>query len=234
MLKPIARSTLASDTARQLERTIVSGEWPEGTRIPPEPRLVEMLGVGRNTVREAVRALCHLGLLEARPGDGTYVRSNSLLARSLARRIEHCELRQVLETRECLERQAARLAALRRTEEELAALRQGAEELFEQAGSAEPDEVVRLAWEQNLRLVRASGNPLLVDLFESIAEPIREGYLALVHSVRAQGIDPLASRSLNHDLLEAIAAGDADTAERLVQEKNRLILSWLPEEDPTP
>ncbi len=63
----------------QLRQSITTGEWPVGTRIPPtEPNLATALGVGRNTVREAVRALAHSGILEVRRGgDGTYVRATS-------------------------------------------------------------------------------------------------------------------------------------------------------------
>jgi DNA-binding FadR family transcriptional regulator len=51
--------TLAAQVARQVEGLITSGEWPVGTRIPPENALVERLGVSRNTVREALRSLSH-------------------------------------------------------------------------------------------------------------------------------------------------------------------------------
>ena len=55
----------------RMERLIRDGEWPVGTCIPPEPELVKHFGVGRNTIREAVRALEHSGMLVPRRGDGT-------------------------------------------------------------------------------------------------------------------------------------------------------------------
>lgn len=65
------------DCDHRLEELIGSGEWPVGFRVPPEPELVRALGVSRNTVREAVRALVHVGMLDPRPGDGTYVRADT-------------------------------------------------------------------------------------------------------------------------------------------------------------
>ncbi|MGV9898478.1 POT-type proton-dependent oligopeptide transporter, partial [Streptomyces tendae] len=57
------RSALSEQVIAALRQQIASGEWPVGSRIPTEPELVEQLGVARNTVREAVRALAHNGLL---------------------------------------------------------------------------------------------------------------------------------------------------------------------------
>ncbi|MFD2155131.1 FadR/GntR family transcriptional regulator [Rhodococcus jostii] len=59
----------------RFEDEIVSGRWAVGSRIPPEPALAEMVGTGRNTVREAVQVLAHSGILERRQGSGTYVLS---------------------------------------------------------------------------------------------------------------------------------------------------------------
>ena len=74
------RTGLVDQVIEQMRKAISSGEWPVGQRIPAEPELVSALGVGRNTVREAVRALAHAGLLEVRQGDGTFVRATSELA----------------------------------------------------------------------------------------------------------------------------------------------------------
>ncbi len=65
----MARRTGLIDTAvDELRGRIETEQWPVGTRIPPEPALVDLLGVGRNTVREAVQSLVHAGLLERRQG----------------------------------------------------------------------------------------------------------------------------------------------------------------------
>src|SRR5688572_14543871 len=98
------------------------GEWPVGTRIPTEPDLVAALGVGRNTVREAVRALVHAGVLERRQGSGTYVTSRHELTGVMTRRLEGAEVTDAIEVRRAFEVEAARLAAIRRTPSDLKAL----------------------------------------------------------------------------------------------------------------
>src|SRR3954451_13767940 len=115
-------SGLVDHAIDQLRQSITSGEWPVGTRIPTEPGLATALGVGRNTVREAVRALAHSGILEVRRGDGTYVRATSEISAAI-RRLCGPELREVLQVRRTLEVEGARLAAASRTDEEVAELR---------------------------------------------------------------------------------------------------------------
>jgi len=63
-LRSTERTALVPQVIEQLQTQITSGEWAVGTRIPPEPDLAAQLGVGRNTLREAVLALVHAGLLE--------------------------------------------------------------------------------------------------------------------------------------------------------------------------
>src|ERR1700680_1990412 len=110
---PVRAVTLSTQVARQLEDLITSGAWPVGTRIPAENDLVGQLGVSRNTVREALRSLAHSGMIEARAGDGTYVRALSELELPLVRRASRAKLDDAVEVRGLLEQQAARLAALR-------------------------------------------------------------------------------------------------------------------------
>src|SRR6202034_1339620 len=74
-LTSLRRSPLVELAVSQLREQVLSGQWPVGGRLPAETELAQRLEVGRSTVREAVRALVHAGLLETRQGSGTYVRS---------------------------------------------------------------------------------------------------------------------------------------------------------------
>ncbi|MGB8256042.1 MAG: GntR family transcriptional regulator, partial [Pseudonocardiaceae bacterium] len=116
-LSSLRRGSLAELATRQLHDQVTSGTWPVGSRIPAETELAVQLGVGRSTVREAVRALVHVGLLESRQGAGTFVRALSTAGwEPLVRRAAVLE---VYEVRGGLEFQAARLAATRRTEADI-------------------------------------------------------------------------------------------------------------------
>ncbi|MFD0823310.1 FadR/GntR family transcriptional regulator, partial [Micromonospora zhanjiangensis] len=104
------RRTRIRQTIDRLRAAIEDGSWPLGSKIPTEPQLVEALGVGRNTVREAVRALVHAGVLECRQGSGTYVISTDELAGAVARQFPAARLAEVVEVRRAFEVEAARLA----------------------------------------------------------------------------------------------------------------------------
>ena len=101
--------------AAAIEEAISTGRWPVGSKLPPETALVEELGVARNTMREAVRALAHAGVLSVRHGGGVYVMAASPVEGLLGRRLARGDVLDVLSLRRGLEVEAARLAAQRHT-----------------------------------------------------------------------------------------------------------------------
>lgn len=203
------RSALSDQVITELRNQITSGEWPVGSRIPTEPELVEQLGVARNTVREAVRALAHNGLLDIRQGSGTYVAATSELAGVMHRRFAGADPRHVAELRSTLEASAARLAAERRTERDLRqldALLARREEVWA-AGDAE--QFVAADTSLHLAVVAASHNDVLSALYADLGELVRSALRDDVGQVlRAEDL-------LDHArLVEAIHAGDVETAGR--------------------
>ncbi len=103
---------------------IASGDWPIGARIPTEPELTELLGVGRNTLREAIKCLTSTGILEIRRGDGTYVCARTDIGGLLTRQVAVSEMLHVYEVRRALELEAVRLACVRRTDDDVRRLRE--------------------------------------------------------------------------------------------------------------
>lgn len=218
-LTEIPKSTLVQAVIARLEELIASGEWPVGFRVPPEPELVRALGVSRNTVREAVRALVHAGMLDPRPGDGTYVRADTGLDAALERAARRWGALDALEVRNMLERDAARLAAERRDEADLdaieAALRRRADAPLgsRSADLAQPDQGDRTqafvdadaAFHQ--AVVAATHNRVLIELYARLADPLRAS-VAEVLRVSDDGLDD------SHDALaRAIRDGDPVAAE---------------------
>jgi DNA-binding FadR family transcriptional regulator len=198
------RAGLVEQVIDQLRQSVASGEWPVGMRIPNEPRLSEALGVGRNTVREAVRALAHAGILEVRQGDGTYVRATSEVSGAL-RRLCGSELREVLQVRRCLEVEGARLAAAARTDDDVAALRQLLRRRDELELGDDPAAFAAADTALHLAVVQASGNAVLTELYRGLTEVVR----ASVAATTAMH-EP---REIRHGgLIDAIAARDVDKA----------------------
>ncbi|WP_336322117.1 FadR/GntR family transcriptional regulator [Streptomyces lavendofoliae] len=201
------RSALSDQVIAELRNQITSGEWPVGSRIPTEPELVEQLGVARNTVREAVRALAHNGLLDIRQGSGTYVVATSELAGVMHRRFAAADPRHIAELRSTLESSAARLAAARRTErdmKQLDALLARREEAWE-AGDAERFVAADATF--HLAVVAASHNEVMSELYADLGHLLRDWLRDDV------GQDLRPENHMDHTrLVEAIRAGDAGAA----------------------
>lgn len=201
------RSALADQVIAQLRAQITAGEWPVGSRIPTEPELVEQLGVARNTVREAVRALAHNGLLDIRQGSGTYVVATSELAGVMQRRFAEADPRHVGELRSVLEASAARLAARRRTEREMAVLDTALERREQAWRSGNAEAFVQADATLHQAVVAASHNDVLVQLYADLGEVLRD-------FVRDNmGGELAAEQPVDHSrLVEAIRTGDDRTA----------------------
>lgn len=201
------RGQRVQQTIEQLRGRILGGEWPVGGRIPTEPQLVTALGVGRNTVREAVRALVHAGVLECRQGSGTYVVSTDELAPVVARRLTDDRMAEVVEVRRAFEVEAARLAALRRTPEDLVALdgalaaREAAWRSGGVAAFVEADVALHTA------VVAAAHNAMLAELYASVGAALRS---TVAH---ATGDTLQPQRYVDHSrLVTAIRDGDPGRA----------------------
>src|SRR3954469_3924593 len=202
-LTAVRGARLSEQVVAQLEAQIAAGEWPVGSKIPAEPELVAALGVGRNTIREAVRALEHAGLLEPRRGDGTYVRATSDLGAALLRRARRTDALHVLAVRGGLEREAAAAAAVGRTDADVAAVRAALDARAAAAGR--PDRAAFAAADVAFHraVVVATHNPVLVDLYAGLTEALER----TVAEIDAHDDDPAAFPG-HAELAAAIAAGD--------------------------
>lgn len=122
-LTPVTRTTLTADVCREMVSHLIRGDWSEGERIPPERELCLQLGVGRASLREALKALEIMGMIETRLGDGTYVRHRSdFLSRPLLWAITGSalsEIHELVEARRLIEVETAGFAAERATAEDL-------------------------------------------------------------------------------------------------------------------
>ncbi len=127
MLKPVTpieRAKLTTSVFEQLLSYVVGGAWKPGDRIPPERELCQHLGIARTSLREALKAMELIGMLDSRPGDGTFVCPRSeFLSRPLLWAFtgtDHEELQEIMEARTIIEENLAALAATRASDEDIA------------------------------------------------------------------------------------------------------------------
>src|ERR1700754_4914109 len=118
-ITPLVRTTLTASAFEQLISYVVNGAWKAGDRIPPERELCQQLGIARTSLREALKAMELIGMLDSRVGDGTFVCPRSeFLSRPMIwalMGIEKAELHDVMEARIIMEESSAGLAAERAT-----------------------------------------------------------------------------------------------------------------------
>jgi len=201
------RTSLSSQVVQEIERQIRQGFWQLGERIPAEPELASAFGVSRNTIREALQSLIHAGILEARPGDGTYIRRRSRMESALHSELESLALAKVLEARLTLERSIVELAAANRTDEDLKNLR---EALDKRNQSDNP----LLDAEFHMLIAYAAHNPLLADFYNEICRYMLKNLPETPLTGEAYAHETL----LHEKLFEAIFRQDGSAAQTAAQE----------------
>ncbi|CAM3668798.1 MULTISPECIES: FadR/GntR family transcriptional regulator [Tsukamurella] len=214
-MQPVRRQTLIAQVTEQLRAEIASGRWPVGSRIPTETELRELTGTARNTVREAVQALVHAGMLERRQGSGTYVLS-ACASSALGDYFAAARDTDLLELREALDVTAAGLAAQRRDEEDIAELRRllahrNALWSPERVAEGNQEEAVRTDLAMHRGIVAASHNAMYLEFYDSLVPVLQE-------QLEEFPVGAATSYEADHvTLVEAVIAGDVDGARAAAQ-----------------
>jgi len=227
VFEAIPRNKVYQAVARQLERRITE-ELKPGDLLPPERQLVEMLGVSRGSVRDAIRSLELMGLLEPRQGVGTVVCSpgaapaNPLAKALLEKRKLVAEL---IDVRKMIEPPLAGRAALRASREELADMedilvRQEEEVRGGELGIDEDSEF-------HYSIALASNNSAILKVVDVLMDLLRE---TREHSLQGEGRQE-KSLAGHRQILSALKRGDAAAAEaamrRHLQEIENIVLKKL-------
>jgi GntR family transcriptional regulator, transcriptional repressor for pyruvate dehydrogenase complex len=215
-LRPVPRSTLSEQIAKELASKISGGEWKPGQRLPSESDLCRALGVGRSSLREALTSLAFIGLIRARAGEGSFVAEqpsayltspwlNSGVLTSEKELIEFAEARIVLET------ELAALCATRITEPELNELERIVDRMNDSVDDAEQFRDLDLAF--HLAVGAAAKNNVLSDLIKSVRERMMELITKslLLHEGREQAVKQHAK------ILEAFRSGSPAKAREAVR-----------------
>jgi len=203
--------SVTDDAIDKIRERIVSGAWGAGDRLPKESELAAELGLSRNSLREAVRALSQLRVLEVRQGDGTYVSSlePDLLLESTGF-VSHLLLGEtavaLYEVRRILEAAAAALAAARIDPEGKKALGSSLDRMRD---AQTVEELVEADVAFHAVIARAAGNPVLTSLLASLSTRMLR--VRLWHGRAAD--DALdVTREEHRRIYEAIMEGDPELA----------------------
>lgn len=175
ILDEVKKQTLFDDIVLQIQQLIQSGKLKPGDQFPAERELSKQLNVSRNTLREVLKALKLLGVIETRQGNGTFINEN-LNAKLISTPFEFMavtetnDILDLLEAREAIETSAAGIAAQRATEQDIALIRKNMQLMKNNIDNVEL--CSKYDVEFHFSICKASQNTFLFDLLKAIQTPL--------------------------------------------------------------
>jgi DNA-binding FadR family transcriptional regulator len=180
----------------QLKADIRNGKFKAGEKIPPEPELMKLYGVGRSTIREAIKTLAMTGILNVQQGSGTSV-NTSLDGLNMEQRLRRADFDDINAVRSLLETEIVRLASANATGKQLKDIGKTLEQRKAAIQAENPQACADADIAFHLALANAGGNPVLADLYYHFTLIMRNFFKAR----ETQGISQFA---MNHHLHEQL------------------------------
>lgn len=224
MLKPVEKQRVAEEIAEQLRSLILNGQYPPGSKLPPERELSKRLRVNRASLREALKKLEHLGLVRIRQGDGTRVQN--FMETGGIELVQHLLplgggrpelIRDLLEFRRVFGRELARFAAARSSKDKdgLTKLRALADKADQTAGAAD---LFDLDFDFYVALASMSGNQVMLLLINTVRDGVRN-FMPLLANLAAPTD---AVRKHHRELIAAIERADVVAAGKIADDYLRM------------
>lgn len=206
----LTRNILADQVKERLLESILDGSYPPDSRIV-ETAIAKELGTSQAPVREALRGLEALGIVEITPFRGARVR-----------RLDPEELLGAYVVRSTLEVLGARLSVATMTEQDIEGIREIGRQLQQAAKSDDRRAVALIDASLHERIIELSGNPTLLRVWRSL-EPLSRTYITLA----GPGGDPQWSADLHDPIIEAIGNRDTDAVVRAIESHFDEVREWL-------
>ncbi|MBF8437415.1 FadR family transcriptional regulator [Halanaerobiaceae bacterium Z-7014] len=212
--EPIKTEKVYEKVIEQIKDMIYNGELRRGDKLPSERALKKQLGVSRASIREAFSALEMIGLIESRPGKGTFIKEqadkNLLEPLSLVLLLEDNVASELLEVRKVVETDCVRLAAKRIDEEELEFLRSVLDKMKGKTGFEE--ESIELDRDFHYSVARAAQNKVLYYLMTSIMDAL-DFHIKYTRTKLVSKEETMNEFTVQHEkIFKAIEDGDSKRA----------------------
>ncbi len=223
-LQPVKRNKLTESIVNVLLTNIKNGMLSPGSKLPPERELMKQLQVGRSTLREAVQSLALMGILEVKPGEGTFVRTISkeqiVGPHIFVPIIDTESMADFFEARLLIEPHIAALASKRRNAEDIGAIEETLEKTKQNIRNGH--QVDRWAGQFHLQVARASKNIVCVRFLEAILS-----FLVGRRESAEHNKDFLQWEYESHEsIFKAIKKGDEVSAHATMEQHIKVVLQW--------
>lgn len=215
MLEPIKKTSVSDAVVARIRDSISRGELKPGDQLPPERDLAIQLGVSRLAMREGLKVLAAMGLVDARQGEGTFITrptSRSLLDPAVAGPLlDAAEMLELVEARTVLEVEIVGLAARRASPEHLAALEARMHTMTENLAAGA--DFLQADLEFHETILAAAGNRILSRIYGNINDLV---FHLLEETHNAPGSGERAVRS-HREILASVKARDETRARRAMR-----------------
>ena len=212
MIQPIQRKTLAQEVADLLKHRIRSGAFAVGSKLPAEPELMKEFGVGRSSIREAVKLLSHSGFVNVQQGLGTFV-INHHGSEALQEEIRNADFAEIFEVRRILEVQIIEKSAQNRSTQDLELLHKNLDDRRKFAEGGNLAECKQADINFHINVANSCGNRILASLYKTLSQHLAE-FFDVVHKDTNEF---LKSQETHELLLEGIEEQNLDKAMKATQ-----------------
>ncbi|SDL62348.1 DNA-binding transcriptional regulator, FadR family [Pedobacter sp. ok626] len=204
----IKRKSLADEVAFKIQEQISFGKYKVNEKLPIEPELMKSFGVGRSTIREAIKILANSGLLRVQQGVGTFVEQSTSNREPMEQRLKRANVQDLDEVRQLLEMKIAEKAAINRTDSDIIAIKAHLENRKKSAAAGLIEDCIEADVQFHIAIAEASKNEILADLYRSTSIHLKNWFLQIYPDTAVFE----ETYSLHEQLLKSIIAGDAKKA----------------------
>ncbi|MEO5889506.1 MAG: FadR/GntR family transcriptional regulator [Ferruginibacter sp.] len=204
----VKRSGVCDEVVSKLQRQIATGKLKKGDKLPSEPMLMEQFGVGRSSIREAIRILANTGLLKVQQGLGTFVEMQNGTPLQWYHRLQNSNAKDLNEVRQLLELKIAEKAAVNRTQKDIVILTKLLKNRLAVAQKNLVDECIEADIKFHIAIADAAKNDILADLYKTIAAQIKKSFTQAYSNTEVF----ILKHSMHEDLLNSIIDRDPKRA----------------------
>lgn len=210
----IKRAGVCDEVVSKLQHQIATGKLKKGDKLPSEPELMQRFGVGRSSIREAIRMLANSGLVKVQQGKGTFVVMQNGTPIPWYKRLQSSTAKDLHEVRQLLELKIAEKAALNRTQKDIDILSKLLKKRLDAAQKNLPEKCIEADIEFHVAIADAAKNDILADLYKNISAQIKKSFIQAYTDTEMFVI----KHSIHEDLLQSIIDKDPQKAWKCVFE----------------
>ena len=204
----LIKKSLADEVAARIASQISSGQYKVNEKLPIEPELMKNFGVGRSTIREAIKSLVNSGLVRVQQGLGTFVQPANANREPMDQRLKRASIHDLDEIRQLFEMKIAEKAAVNRTAEDIAAIKTHLAARKQAANDGLLEECIDADIRFHVAIAEASKNEILVDLYRSVSVHLKNWFLQIYPDTQIF----IETYAIHEQLLKSIIAADPKKA----------------------